>query len=301
MKYRFLLILAALIWGGAFVAQRVSTETMGPYSYNAIRFAIGAFSVLPLALWQNRGGIPKLKTPPPHLTLIIASLLIGFILFAGNSLQQIGLLYTTAGKAGFITSLYIVAVPIVGILWHNPLRLSHITGCIVAVTGLYFLAFQGNQPLNYGDFLELCGVLFWTFHILLVAKLVRYYPGILLAIGQFTICSICSFIAGYVSGELLSWSVIMQTLWPILYGGLLSCGVAFTLQIIGQIHVPPTEASLLLSMEMIFSAVSGYLLLGEILTGREIIGCFLMAGGIFAAQIPSRIIWQGLQTPKQSN
>lgn len=293
MKYRLLLILAALIWGSAFVAQRISTETMGPYSFNGIRFAIGALSLVPIVLWQGRSGLSRMPKAPHSLTLWKASLLIGFILFAGNSLQQIGLFYTTAGKAGFITALYIVAVPILGILWHNPLRLSHIAGCLVAVVGLYFLAFQSNQPLNVGDFLELCGVAFWTLHILFVSRLVRYYPGVHLALGQFIVCSAFSLGAAFMTGEILTWTILQQTALPILYGGLMSCGIAYTLQIVGQAHVAPTEASLLLSLEMIFSALSGYIILNELMSTREIIGCILMTAGIFAAQVPSRIIWQG--------
>ena len=299
MKYRILLVVAALIWGAAFVAQRVSTETMGPYAFNGIRFALGALSVLPIALWQGRHNHSHFQKAPHHLSLLTACLLIGFILFAGNTLQQIGLIYTTAGKAGFITALYIVAVPIVGILWHNPLRLSHATGCLVAVAGLYLLAFRSDQPLNYGDFLELCGVVFWTLHILFVSRLVRYYQGIHLATGQFIFCSIFSLAGSFLTGEAWSWNIIYQTAIPLLYGGLMSCGIAYTLQIIGQVHVPPTEASLLLSLEMIFSALTGYLILGETMSIREVAGCILMTCGIFAAQVPSRIIWKGWQSKKQ--
>lgn len=294
MKYRLLLILAALIWGAAFVAQRISTETMGAYTFNAVRFALGAVSVLPIAIMQRHNNTAHLKKAPTGVTLITACLLIGFILFAGNSLQQIGMFYTTAGKAGFITALYIVAVPILGILWHNPLRLSHISGCAIAVVGLYFLAFHSDQPLNYGDFLELCGVLFWTLHILFVSRFVRYYSGIHLAIGQFVFCSLFSFLGGFLAGEALTWQILEATMIPLLYGGLMSCGIAYTLQIIGQAHVAPTEASLLLSLEMVFSALSGYIILGETMSTQEILGCILMACGIFAAQVPSRIIWQGL-------
>jgi drug/metabolite transporter (DMT)-like permease len=296
MKYRLLLLLAALIWGTAFVAQRISTETMGPFGYNGIRFALGSLSLLPLIAWQGRSVRTNLKKAPPHLTLLTACLFLGFALFAGASLQQVGIIYTTVAKAGFITALYIVAVPIFGLFLHNPLRLSHISGCIVAIIGLYLLSVHGDmESLNYGDILELLGVIFWTMHILLVSRFVQYYPGIWLASGQFAACAFFNLLAVFISSEPLSWSIIMMTIIPILYGGLLSSGVAYTLQIVGQSRVAPTEASLLLSFEMIFSAISAYIILGETLTMREILGCALMACGIFSAQIPSRIIWQGFR------
>jgi drug/metabolite transporter (DMT)-like permease len=150
MKYRLLLLLAALIWGGAFVAQRMSTETIGPYGFNGIRFFMGALSVLPIVLYTMHCGRPSVKRPPKWLSLPIATLILGIILFSGNAFQQVGLYYTTAGKAGFITALYIIAVPILGLLLHNPLRLSHAIGCIVAVAGLYLLAFHADAPLNQG-------------------------------------------------------------------------------------------------------------------------------------------------------
>jgi drug/metabolite transporter (DMT)-like permease len=294
MKYRLLLLLAALIWGCAFVAQRVSTETMGPFAFNGLRFGLGALTLLPF-VYRGRGKAAQLEEPPARLSLTLACLTLGFVLFAGAGLQQVGIIYTTAGKAGFITALYIVVVPLAGLLLHNPLRLAHILGCLVAVVGLYFLAVHEElQALNFGDLLELSGVIFWTMHILLISRLVRYYPGVWLAAGQFVACSAFNLLGLLLTGETLTWGSIVQTAWPLLYGGVFSCGVAYTLQVIGQAQVPPTEASLLLSFEMIFSALSGFLLLGEVMTGREFMGCLLMTGGIFMAQLPSRIIWQGV-------
>lgn len=295
MKYRLLLLLAAFIWGTAFVAQRISTETIGPFSYNGIRFALAAISLLPLIIWQKNSLLVHPRKIPSHLSLPIACTMLGFVLFAGASLQQIGIFYTTVAKAGFITSLYIIVVPILGLFLHNPLRFSHIAGCIVAVIGLYFLSYHTTgQVLNFGDVLELCGVIFWSLHILLVSRLVRYYPGILLASGQFAVCSCFNFLAIAITGESLSWSMVLLTWLPLVYGGVFSGGIAYTLQILGQARVVATEASLLLSFEMIFSALAAFLILGETLTVRELFGCFLMAAGIFAAQVPSRIVWQGL-------
>lgn len=299
MKYRLLLLLAALIWGSAFVAQRISTETMGPFAFNGLRFALGALSLLPF-VYRSRNKTFNLRQAPDNLSLTKACLALGFVLFAGAGLQQVGIIYTTAGKAGFITALYIVAVPLAGLLIHNPLRLSHLAGCAVAAAGLYLLAVHEElQALNLGDALELSGVVFWTLHIFFIAYFVRYYPGIWLAAGQFVACSAFNLLTMLLTGELLTAGSLLQTAIPLLYGGIFSCGVAYTLQIIGQAKVRPTEASLLLSFEMIFSALSGFLILGEVMTGRELAGCLLMTCGIFMAQLPSRVIWQGINWPRK--
>ena len=302
MKYRLLLLLASFIWGTAFIAQRVSMDTMGPFSFNGLRFTLAALSLVPLVICRRNSAAINFKKPPHHITLPVSCIILGFILFAGVSFQQLGLFYTTVGKAGFITALYIVNVPIFGLFLYNPLRLSHVGGCIIAVIGLYFLAFHDDgQLLNFGNMLELIGVIFWTLHILLVSQFTKYYSGIRLAIGQFAVCSIFNGFASIITGEILNWSIIMQTLIPILYGGVLSGGVAYTLQIIGQSHVAPTEASLILSFEMIFSALSAYFILGETMNWREIGGCVLMGIGIFSAQIPSRIIWRGFKLKSWRN
>ena len=290
MKYRLLLLLTALIWGAAFVAQRVSNATMGPFAFNATRYALGTLSVLPLVLWQRETALRP--QAPAWLTLPRACFFLGLVLFAGSTFQQVGMIYTTAGKAGFITALYIVAVPLLGFFIGQPFRLLHLVGLGLAMLGLYLLAFQSGAPLNFGDLLELCGVLFWGFSILGISAFVKYYASIVLAFGQLAVCTLLNFAAMFVTGESLTTAMIMQTLLPILYAGIMSSGVAYTLQVFGQAKVPPTEASLLLSMEMVFGALSGYLLLGETMNTRELLGCALMACGIFAAQIPSRILWQ---------
>lgn len=292
IKDRFFLLAATFFWGCAFVAQRVSTDTIGAFAFNGIRFWIGALSIVPVVWWVSRKKVPDFDVPPSFLSLPAACAILGFILFAGASLQQIGMFYTTAGKAGFITALYIVVVPILGLFLHNPLQLSHIMGCLTAVAGLYLLAFHSDgQPLNIGDLLELAGVIFWALHILIVDRFVRYYRGVYLALGQFIFCGIYNFLSMPLAGETLTWAAVLASAIPILYCGIFSSGVGYTLQIVGQEHVPPTEASLLLSCEMIFSALAGFFILGESMTLRELSGCILMSIGIFAAQIPSRIVF----------
>lgn len=291
MKYRFLLLLTAFFWGCAFVAQRVGMDFIGPFGFNGVRFWVGALAVLPLVWWTRRTSKEVYAPRPSWLSLPVACAILGLFLFTGSALQQYGLLFTTAGKAGFITSLYIVVVPILGIFLKTPLRASHIGGCLVAMVGVYLLAFHGtDQSINFGDVLELIGVIFWSLHILCISRFVPHFSGVELAAGQFFACGLYNFIAMVPFGESLTIVGIMAAAIPILYCGIFSSGIAYTLQIIGQKHVAPTEASLICSFEMIFSALAGVILLGETMTGREIIGCVLMSIGIFAAQIPSRIV-----------
>lgn len=292
MKYRFMLLAAALCWGCAFVAQRVSTDTMGPFAFNGLRFWLGAIVITPIAIWMSRGGHTPSYRKLPHISLPIACAILGTALFTGSALQQVGMIYTTASKAGFITALYIVIVPFLGLYLNNPLRLSHIAGCLVAIIGLYLFAFHSSgQAINFGDVLELIGAVFWSIHILLIGRFAPYFSGISLSIGQFLCCGALNFIAMFIAGEPLTWAIIVASAIPILYCGIFSSGAGFTLQVLAQKKVPATEASLLCSFEMIFSALAAFLLIGEYLSMREFIGCVLMSIGIFTAQIPSRIVF----------
>lgn len=292
-----MLLLTAFVWGCAFVAQRTGMETIGPFAFNGLRFWLGAASLLPVIYMTRRQAEPAERARPKYITIWSASLLLGFFLFAGSSFQQIGLIYTTAGKAGFITSLYIIAVPLIGLVMKNTLRLSHIAGCFIAVSGLYLLAFHdGGSSVNFGDMLNLIGVFFWSLHILFIDRLVPYFSGVRLAAGQFVACGLYNFIAMPLYGETLTLAAVTASAVPILYCGILSSGVGYTLQIVAQRNVPPTEASLLCSFEMIFSALAGFILLGEWMSLRELLGCALMTVGIFSAQIPSRAVLQFAKT-----
>lgn len=287
--YRLFLLTAAFFWGCAFVAQRMSTGAIGAFGFNGLRFLLGALCILPIVMWLSKKQGHSTETKPCAIPLIGACAICGFILYSGAALQQLGLFYTTAGKASFITALYIVTVPIMGTLLKKPLCLSHVIGCITAVVGLYFLAYHGdNGSINIGDVLCLIGVIFWSLHILVIDRFVQSYSGLSLSIGQFLFCALFNFLTMPFIGEELTVAQIVDSAIPILYCGIFSSAIGFTFQIIGQKKVPPTEASLLMSCEMIFGALSGFLLLGEMMTTREFIGCILMTTGIFAAQIPSR-------------
>lgn len=294
MKNRFLLLVVAFIWGTTFIFQRISTGTIGPFAFTALRFTLGAIAILPLVIWckkQNRNAPPSTAAKPP---VWFCSLIIGCMLFGGSILQQQALSYTTAGKAAFITALYIIAVPLTGLSLCQPLRITHVIGCVLSLIGVYALAVPAkDQALNFGDLLTLVGVLFWTGQILFIDRFVRWYPGIYLAEGQFIFTAILGYVGAWLTGESITSENIRLTLIPLLYAGIMSSGVAYTLQIVAQSKVPPTEASMLMSCEMIFGALAGFLFLGEIMTGRELFGCLLMATGVFLSQFPGRIILSG--------
>ncbi len=291
MKYRLMLLLTALIWGCAFVAQRTVADVMGPFTFNALRFGVSTAALIPVLVLFKDTAAPQPNRPLKTPAFVLLCAAVGFFLFAGSACQQIGLLYTTAGKASFITSLYIVAVPLLGLALKNTLRLSHILGCLIAVAGLYLLAFHdAGASINVGDLFELIGVFFWSCHILCIGRFAPSYPGIFLSFGQFIACTLFNGIAMFLCGEIVTLSLIASSAIAILYCGIFSSCVGYTLQIIAQKHVAPTEASLLCSFEMIFGALAGILLLGEWMSSREFIGCLLMTIGIFSAQIPSRAV-----------
>lgn len=289
MKYRFMLLLTALIWGCAFVAQRTIADIMGPFSFNALRFFVSSIALIPLVFLLNHDTSTAQKQHMKKPSFFLICTAIGFFLFAGSAFQQIGLIYTTAGKASFITSLYIIAVPLLGLFLKNALRMSHLIGCLIAVIGLYLLTFHDTgTAVNMGDIFELIGVFFWSCHILCIGRFASDFPGVILSFGQFIACTFFNVMAMLICGETLTWPMITASAIAILYCGIFSSSVGYTLQIIAQKHVPPTETSLLCSFEMIFGALAGILLLGEWMSLREGIGCVFMAVGIFAAQLPSR-------------
>ncbi len=282
LKAELLLVLAAVIWGLAFVAQRLGMEHVGPFSYNGVRFALGALALLPL-LWRNRRLIPPVGTRDWH-PILAGGLLAGLILFAGASLQQMGIVYTTAGKAGFITGLYVVIVPLLGLLWGHHTPWSTWIGAGCAVAGLYLLTVADNLSLAEGDGLVLIGALFWAGHVLVIGWLSgRHIEPVLLAGLQFVVCAVLSLATAVVT-EPITVSGLQGAALPILYGGLLSVGVAYTLQVIAQRDAPPSHAAIILSLETVFAALGGWWLLNEVLSGRGLAGCALMFAGMLLSQ-----------------
>ncbi|MGC9349318.1 MAG: DMT family transporter [Anaerolineae bacterium] len=277
-----LLLLTALIWGFAFVAQRVGMLHIGPYTFNAIRFGLGGLSLLPLIRATRR----RREHNAPLPRLLLGGLLAGAVLFAGASAQQVGLVSTTAGKAGFITGLYVVLVPLAGLLWGDQAPWLTWLGAILAVVGLYFLSVTEQLTLAPGDAWVLLGALFWTIHVHLIARLTQRIDPLPLAAVQFGVCSILSWAMALLT-EPITWAGIDGALAPILYGGFMSVGVAYTLQVVAQRHAQPTPAAIIMSLESAFAALGGWLLLGERLDARGLLGAALMMAGMVLAQSKS--------------
>lgn len=283
-----LLLLTAVIWGFAFVAQRVGMEYVGPFTFNAIRFALGCLALMPLLMW-HRGHPAKTehpKAPARRTTVLFGGIIAGLVLFAGASLQQVGLVYTTAGKAGFITGLYVVIVPILGLFWKQQPEIGTWIGAAIAAVGLYLLSVTEQFTISFGDLLELIGAFFWAAHMLIIGWLSPKINPIRLAVVQYAACSVFSMIVAVIT-EVITAHGIYQAAIPILYGGLLSVGIAYTLQIIAQKHAHPAHAAILLSLEAVFAAIGGWLLLGETLSVRGMTGCALMLSGMLLSQLQS--------------
>jgi drug/metabolite transporter (DMT)-like permease len=279
-----LLLLTAIIWGAAFVAQRMGMEHIGPFTFNGVRFALGALALQPL-IWRMQKGRDGAGVEPARI--IRCGLLAGCVLFAGAALQQVGIVYTTAGKAGFITGLYVVMVPLFGLMLGQRAGVGTWLGALAAAAGLYLLSVNEDFSIAYGDVLELVGAVFWAAHVLLIGRL---SPGmdatdaVKLAAAQFAVCSALSLGAGVIF-EPVTWEGIRAAAVPILYGGLMSVGVAYTLQVVAQRDADPAHAAIILSLEAVFAAVTGFFLLDEVLATRALIGCGLMLGGMLLSQL----------------
>lgn len=282
-----LLLLTACIWGFAFVAQRQGMTSTGPFTFNAVRFAFGAVSLIPLILWMDkRSGRSSRDTEAAAGSAAWKGAGLGLILFAGASLQQIGLQYTTAGKAAFVTGLYMVIVPFLGLFLKQRLRANGWLGAILAVIGLYLLCVTKGLTIGKGDWLELIGAFCWAAHILVIDKLSRTTDALKLSLSQIATCSILSLAVAAVT-EQVELAGIAQAIVPLLYGGICSVGIAYTLQIVGQKNAHPTQAAIILSMETVFAAIGGWLILGEQLGPQGVLGCAFMLAGMLLPQLRS--------------
>ena len=279
-----LLLLAAAIWGGAFVAQRVGMQHVGPLTFNGVRFALGVLTLFPLAFKESRQ--PATLSGAPFTTgqTMWGGVLAGLILFAGATVQQVGLVYTTAGKAGFITGLYVVLVPLLGMVWKQRPSGGGWAGAFLAAVGLYFLSVTEELTLAPGDAWELAGAFMWAGHVLVLGWLSPRAKVIWLACIQYLVCSLLSLIVAGATETITCRGLIAAAV-PILYGGVFSVGVAYTLQVVAQRVAPPTHAAIILSLEAVFAALAGWLLLGEELTLRALFGCGLMLAGMLVAQL----------------
>ncbi len=284
LKSDSLLLLTAFIWGTTFVAQRMGMDHIGPMTYNASRFALGAVTLMPLILVLRRAGVaPRRKAS--RRFLLWGGALAGLALFGGASFQQMGLLYTTAGKAGFITSLYVVLVPLMGLFLGHRCGWFLWLGVALAVAGLYLLSVTESFTIGRGDLLVLVSAFFWAIHVQLIGYLAKRGSPLRIAWVQFVVCSALSLAAAVLTEEVTLAGVREATI-PILYGGILSAGVAFTLQVVCQRTSPPAHAAIIMSLETVFAALAGWLVLSERLDLRDIAGCVLMLAGLMVVQLP---------------
>ncbi len=282
-----MLLLTAMIWGGAFVAQSMSTDFVGPFTFNTARYTIGAVVLLPIIFLTDRrnpGRPEELGWRNPKLW--IAGVLCGFLIAIAAAFQQAGIQYTTVGKAGFITTLYVILVPIFSIfLKKKPSPLIWLC-VLLAVCGLYLLCMSETASINFGDLLVLCSGLGFAIQILVVDHYVLHMDGVKLSFLQFFFSAVFSLLPALffesptTAGLLGAWK-------PLFYTGVLSCGIGYTFQILGQQRTDPTVASILMCMESVFSVLFGWLILHQALSPRELFGCALMFVAVLLAQLPS--------------
>lgn len=293
-----LLFLAACIWGVAFVAQSAGMDYVGPFTFNAARFLLGAIVLLPLVAYRSYAKrkvrrengqpepTPKEQKKQRRITLL-GGFCCGLAICMGSSLQQIGIQYTTVGKAGFITTLYIILVPVFGLFFHKKVRPVVWIGAVMAAVGLYLLCVNETVSLNRGDvYVFFCAIVF-TFHILIIDYFSPKADGVVLSCLQFLLSGIiCLVIALF--RENITWSGLAAGGLPILYAGIMSCGVAYTLQIVGQCNMDAAVASLILSLESVVSVLAGWVLLGQVLSSKELFGCAIVFAAVILVQLPQK-------------
>ncbi len=280
VKSNLSLLGAAFIWGFAFVAQRQGMVFVGPLTFNGIRFLLGALVLIP-TFWLLRPAIPSGFHLRPYL---FASIMAGIALFVASTFQQLGMMYTTAGNGGFITSLYIIFVPVFGIFRKQPSSRLIWLGAGIAFTGLYLLSIDSNFQMQTGDILVFISAVFWAMHLIILSYLSPMHDFRLLAFGQFLFTGILSLILAFIL-ETPQTESIGAAMMPILYAGVISVGIGFTLQVLGQKHARADHSALILSLEAVFAAIGGWLILDESMDSKGLIGCALMLTGVIISQL----------------
>jgi Permeases of the drug/metabolite transporter (DMT) superfamily len=287
-KNVMILFLTALIWGTGFVAQSAGAEHVPPFTFNCIRCILGGGILLIYLKGRDiRHKRVKEELPRNKKALLLGGILCGIILCAGMGLQQIGIAYTTVGKAGFLSGLYILMVPILGLFLKKHVEMKTWISVLIAAVGLYFLCITESFSLQKGDAYMLICAVFFAGHILVIDFFSPKVDGVCMSCIQFFVCGIISGVFMLLF-ETPSIEAIQNGWFSILYAGAMGCGIAYTLQIVGQKNMNPTVASLILSIEMVVSVLAGFLVFGERLTSRELIGCTLMFGAIILAQLPQK-------------
>ena len=285
--YNGMLLLTAVIWGLAFVAQCTAMDHIGPYCFNAVRFFVGACSLAPLILWRRRK--KQSDNPVISRSLIIGGVFMGLLLFAGISLQQVGLQYTTVGNAGFISGLYIVLVPVIGLFIGEKTEINTWLGMVLALIGLYLLTMHGELSLNNGDKLMLGGTLFWALHVLLVGFLVVRHSALFLAVIQFIVCAGFSLVMALATEDITMEGI--KGAWAaIAFVGFVSTGLAYALQLNAQTNTPAAHAALILSLAAVFAVLGGWVWLDETVAMQTLVGCGVMLTGMLVSQMDIRLL-----------
>ena len=288
IRNSFLLLLTAVIWGNAFVAQSVGMNYVGPFTFNSIRCFIGGLVLIPCIgfLEKQERDTAGISKPENRKMLILGGVSCGIALAAGSSFQQFGILHTTVGKAGFITAFYIIIVPILGLFLKKKCGPFVWLGVVIALAGLYFLCITESFSIGQGDiYVFICAIMF-SLHILVIDYFIQFVDGVKMSCIQFIVCGIVCAVPMMIF-EHPSIGALVAAWKPLLYAGVLSCGVGYTLQIVGQKGMNPMVASLILSLESVTSVIAGFLILHQKLSGREMFGCLLMFVAIILAQIPA--------------
>lgn len=282
LRGTLMLLGAAFFWGTTFVAQLEGMDGLGPFSYAAARYLVGFLSLVVLLIFTRRSRAKERRQKNYRRGFAIG-LIIGVVLFVATSMQQVALQYSTAGKAAFITCLYIVFVPLGAKLLGKVIRRENVIGAGLAIVGLYLLAIGEGFSIQLGDAILFVSAFFWTAHILIADRFANKVDVIEMSAAQIFVTMIFSFVLMFAL-ETPSLPAMLNAAFPILYGGVMSSGVAFTLQIYGQKYAEPSTAAILMSFEAIFGALAGWFFLNEVMTAREIFGCVLMLAGMFATQ-----------------
>ncbi len=282
LRADLLMLITAMIWGSAFVAQRLGMDSIGPFLYTGLRFALACLVLLPLlALLQRRSRRPA---APLDRSLLLGGVVMGLALSLGINLQQVGLLFTTVTNSGFITGLYVIVVPILGLLIGQRSGLGIWLGACLAVVGMFLLSVGEGFTVASGDWLQLAGAVVWGVHVLLVGFFASRHDPLRLALIQFATCAVISLLLALIF-ETATLDGILAAGPAILYGGLFGVAVGFTLQVVAQQHAIASHAAIILSLEAVFAAIAGALLLGEVLALRGYLGCALMFAGMLLAQL----------------
>lgn len=282
LRADFLMLITAMIWGSAFVAQRVGMDSIGPFLFTGLRFALGALALLPLLLYQGRHAARH--EPFLQRGLLLGGLAMGLALTVGINLQQVGLLFTSVTNSGFITGLYVIVVPLLGLLIGNRTGTGTWLGALLAVGGMALLSIGENFQIASGDWIQLAGAFIWGLHVLLVSFFVSRHDAIRLAFLQFATCAVVSLILAAVFEEASLANVALAAP-ALLYGGLFAVAVGYTLQVVAQKHAIASHAAIILSLEAVFAAIAGALFLDESLSLRGYVGCALMFIGMLTAQL----------------